>query len=394
MNLFDPDERTDMRYRRHSEPEFAYLNQSARPGVIALRSLLEEWYARFPADAQADVRARFRSNNDYSHASAFFELYLHELLTKLGYAMMAHPPLRDLTTHPDFLVRRNDGCEFYMEATLAGIPNKMQQGAQARVDQVYDVLDRMDSPDFFIHVDLSGAPATPPPASRLRRDVERWLRTLDVEAIATAGAAGDFDSAPRFSWTHEGWEIELMPIAKSPAARGKAGIRPLGMFSPEAQWLQTDADLKAALEAKAKKYGLLEVPFILAVNYVGLHCDACDILNCLIGQESTVVSFDHDNNLVTQHAQRKRNGFWIGPSGPRNQGVSGVLVFPGLNEWNMGVLTPELYHNPWTTRSLSPDCWALAQRVPNTSTGRFECRAAKGAAEVLGLPDPWPPSWD
>ena len=394
MNLFDAGERTDTRYKRHSEPEFAYLNQSARPSVIALRSLLEEWYDRVPAVAQPDLRSRFRSNDDYSHASAFFELYLHELLRKLGYTLTVHPPVQGSGTHPDFLVSRNDGCEFYMEATLAGIPSKAEQGAQARIDQVYDVLDRMDSPDFFIRVALSGSPATPPPGSRLRGDVERWLRTVDLEAIASAGAAGDFHSLPRYSWNHEGWEIELMPIAKSPAARGKPGVRPLGMFSPEAQWLQTDADLKDALEAKAKKYGVLEVPFIIAVNFVGLHCDECDILNCLVGQESTVVSLDQNNNVVEERAERKRNGFWFGPSGPRNQGVSGVLVFPGLNEWNMAVLDPKLYHNPWATRPLSPDCWALSQRIPNTSVGRFENRPGRTAGEVLGLPDPWPPSWD
>ena len=264
----------------------------------------------------------------------------------------------------NFLRAAPTDANCYVEATLAGIPKKAEQGAGSRVAQVYDVLNRMDSPDFFLHVEVNGAPSTPPPAARLRTEVEKWLRKLNVEEVSRAGQAGEFDTMPEFRWDHAGWEVVLMPIAKSPAARGKPGIRPIGVILPEAQWLQTDVDLKNTLEAKAKKYGSLQLPLVVAVNVLGLHCDEYDILNALFGQEGITVSLRQDGSVASEHAERKRNGFWIGPQGWRNQIVSASLIVAGLNEWNMGSLTPQLFHNPWATHPLNMACWALPQNVP------------------------------
>ncbi|MGH9633646.1 MAG: hypothetical protein ACRD72_02300 [Candidatus Angelobacter sp.] len=198
MKLFDLGVRTDTRFKGHSESEFAYLNQSARPSVLALHTLLEDWFQHFPNASQADLRSRFRSPDDNQHAGAFFELYVHELLRKLEHEITVHPGLSGVSTHPDFLVRRSDGCQFFLEATLAGIPKKPEQGASARIAQVYDVLNRLDSPDFFLHVRVNGSPSSPPPAAKLRTDVGKWLRTLDVEEVSRAGQAGDFDRVPKF----------------------------------------------------------------------------------------------------------------------------------------------------------------------------------------------------
>jgi hypothetical protein len=394
MTLFDPGNRSDTRMKGYNEPEFAYLNQSARPSVIALRALLEEWFQYFPADSQLDLCSRFRSADDNQHASAFFELYMHELLRSLGYDVVAHPILPGVSTHPDFLARHENGCQFYLEVTVAGIPSKAEQGADSRIAQVYDALNQMDSPDFFLHLSVQGAPSTPPPGARLRSDLTKWLRTLKVSEIDRAGRVGEFHAVPKYRWEHEGWEVIFMPIAKSPAARGKPGIRPIGAIVPEAQLLQTDADLKNALETKGKKYGAIDIPLVIAVNVLGIHCDETDILNAVFGQEGIIVSQRKDGTIAAEHGERKRNGFWFGPNGPRNQAVSAVLIIDGFNEWKMGTSTPELFHNPWATNPLKPDCWSLPQKIPNSATRRYDEHSGKSAREVIGIPDPWPPSWD
>jgi hypothetical protein len=98
----------------------------------------------------------------------------------------------------------------------------------------------------------------------------------------------------------------FMPIAKSPAARGKPGIRPIGAIEPEAQCLQTDADLKNALETKGKKYGAVDIPLVIAVNVLGIHCDETDILNAVFGQEGMVVSQRKDGTIAAEHGERKK----------------------------------------------------------------------------------------
>jgi hypothetical protein len=394
MMLFDDGTRNEMRFKGYSEPDFAYLNLSGRPSVCALRPMLEEWFQHFPSSARADMRSRFRSASNSQHSGAFFELYIHELLISMDCTVTVHPVLVNARTHPDFLARHASGLEFYVEATLAGIPANAVQGADARIAQVYDVLERMDSPNFFLHLDVEGMPGSPPPASKLRHEVQQWLTTLDPDEIALKMQIDGFECIPKFEWEHAGWKIVIMPIAKSVHARGKPGIRPIGALSPEAQWLQTDQDLKAALEAKADKYGEMEIPLLIAVNLLSVHCDEVDLLNALFGQESVVLSFDPNGKVVEQKQKRKRNGFWVGPKGVRNQSVSGVLTVSNLNEWSMGVLTPELFHNPWATRVFNSDWWPMSQRIPNSSTGHYSKSEGKTAAEVLRIPKPWPPSWD
>ena len=394
MTLFDIGTRTEMRLAGYSEPEFAYLNQSARPSFCELRDILEGWFKHFPRNSQADLRSRFRHSSSNQHFGAFFELYVHELLTRSDYTVIAHPVLPDVTTHPDFLARNTNGAEFYVEVTLAGIPAQAAQGANARIAQVYDILDRMDSPNFFLHLDVEGAPASPPPASRLRGEVQRWLATLDPDEISRKMQIDGFDSIPKFEWAHSGWEIVITPIAKIAEARGKSGIRPIGAVAPEGQWLQTDADLKAVLEGKADKYGKLDLPLMIAVNFLSVHCNDTDILSGLLGQEGVTLSLAQDDSVLQQNPTRKQNGFWIGPQGPRNRGVSGVLIVSSLNEWSMGVRTPELFHNPWAKCILNSDWWPMPQRVPDNATGYYAKRSGRTAREVLGIPNPWPPTWD
>ena len=84
MRLFDTISRHDEGLPQFAEPEFIYLNRSAKPDVSHIRELLEAWLSRYPTSVQTDLCGRFRSPDDTPHRSAFFELFLHELLLRLG----------------------------------------------------------------------------------------------------------------------------------------------------------------------------------------------------------------------------------------------------------------------------------------------------------------------
>src|SRR5690242_6834994 len=91
MPLFDQIVRAERRARRQNEGSFDYMNTSARPGVAAIRELLEVWFERLPESAKADIRARFRSRDEVQHQSAWFELFWHGLLRCSGYDVEVHP---------------------------------------------------------------------------------------------------------------------------------------------------------------------------------------------------------------------------------------------------------------------------------------------------------------
>src|SRR6266508_6440058 len=99
--LFDPTERTYTGPADEAEPHFTYWNRSARPLARHIRQELELWYAHYP-DGTNDLRSRFRSADDVQHQAAFFELFLHELLLRLGCTVEIHPAVPGTSKRPEF----------------------------------------------------------------------------------------------------------------------------------------------------------------------------------------------------------------------------------------------------------------------------------------------------
>jgi hypothetical protein len=112
-------------------------------------------------------------------------------------------------------------------------------------------------------------------------------------------------------------------------------------------------------------------------------------MNALYGDESILVTQAADGELTERH-QRKLNGAWFGPQGPRNSTVSGALIFECLSPWSMGAVTPELFDNPWAQRPIPVSSWPLHYCVLDLAAKRVRHEHGKTAREVLDLPTRWP----
>ncbi len=387
MHLFDPGPRTQFDFKQESESTFEYLNRSARPTVVVFRKMIEGWFDRFRAGGKEDLRKRFRSPKESNHTGAFFEIYLHELCSRLGFELDPHPEILGCSTHPDFVVKNRGANQFYLEAIIAGLPSQQEEGADARMGIVYDAINTIESPNFFLRLEIRGAPASAPPTQKLRHDLTAWLASLNPDDVLHLSSA-DLRT-PRFIWQHEGWNLLFTPIPKSARLRGRPGVRPIGVRVPQGGWMNTHGEIRKAIEGKAKKYGELQLPFVVSVNVVGDHCDNIDILNALYGDESILVTQAIDGRL-TERPSRKLNGAWLGRHGPRNLGVSAVLVFAGLSPWTMGVTTPELFHNPWARYPFPVSSWPLPYCFADLAEGRVRHEPGRVAREVLDLPCQWP----
>ncbi|MFD8560550.1 hypothetical protein ACFV1N_25030 [Streptosporangium canum] len=102
MNIFSAVERTDPSPAGHGDSHSQFIDRVAGPFWDQVRDLIEDWFSQLCSDAQADVRGRLRSRNDRQSKGAFFELYLHECLLRMGYTVTCHPEI-DGTSH------RSDG---------------------------------------------------------------------------------------------------------------------------------------------------------------------------------------------------------------------------------------------------------------------------------------------
>lgn len=102
--LFDEIERAETRVKRENESTFSYLNLSARAPMTAARQVFEVWFADYPDSGKSDLRARFRSPIDSQFKSAFWELYLHELFSRLGFRLEPHPDVDASSNHPSVML--------------------------------------------------------------------------------------------------------------------------------------------------------------------------------------------------------------------------------------------------------------------------------------------------
>src|ERR1700733_2887021 len=92
MPLFEPSTTpAGQRPKRYGESIYAYYCDSERPGVVAIRGLLEAWFLEVPLDEQLDLQQRFRSPIERHYRSAMFELFLHHFLLRCGFQVEFHP---------------------------------------------------------------------------------------------------------------------------------------------------------------------------------------------------------------------------------------------------------------------------------------------------------------
>lgn len=330
------------RAKRYGEPIYRYYRDSERARIAAIRALLEEWFLEVPEDERLDLQQRFRSPIERQHRSAVFELFLHHFLLRCGFQLEFHPDIPEVTTHPDFLVSRNEQALFYLEAIALG--NSAGEEAEAnRMNQVYDALNNLVSPDFYLGLRVDGAPDTPPAGARLRGELARWLATLDHEAIRRCYLEERYEDVPIYEWSHDGWSVVFDPIPKGDKARENPSVRPIGMTMPaRAKRLMLGESLRDGVATK-DRYGRLSLPLVIAIQVIEeFRIAKIDVMNGLFGQEAIAV--DAQGNT---RPGRVPNGAWISPRGPIHESISAVMAWSTLEPWNFTSIETIVVHNPY-----------------------------------------------
>lgn len=114
-SLFDHFVRTDASPSAESEDYFTFLNRVDTPFWAEVRRVLDVWFSRYPGERAPALRREFRSRRGRQQRGAFWELYLHELFLQLGYSVVVHPGLADITSH-------NTGVEGGRSGVFKAVP--------------------------------------------------------------------------------------------------------------------------------------------------------------------------------------------------------------------------------------------------------------------------------
>ena len=212
MNLFDDIDREPATSMSNLYSAFVALNKDGSPGAQDLRDRLESWFRKFPSDGQKDLRMRFRSRLHDAHDGAFFELFLHELMIKLGFKLEVHPTLPNSTDHPDFLVSDGSRC-CYLEAATTGRrfgPFTLTNAEQ----EVKEELEKLTSSDFNISIEITGELSQPIKKAPLQSKFkELLLQGHDPDEVKATMDAFGSDAAPSAQYAIRSRWLEYTGLA-------------------------------------------------------------------------------------------------------------------------------------------------------------------------------------
>ncbi len=370
--------------KAEDESGYTYLNRSARPEAEWLRNLLEGWFQSLPEDVRKDLGQRFRSTDDRQHLGAFFELYCHALLLAQGFTVECHPAVDpQRSSRPDFKAwKEKEGvAPFIMECTLSAEP-KYAHSKQARLNQLLAYLNRsLQSPHFFVFVNVRRVGAASAPGRDIRCKLERWMQTLDPDSVALRSLGRALEGLPRYSWQDGDWHLEFDLIPKKPEARGMDSLRPIGGLA-QLELRDPRQSLLNALKIKSSKYGSCPYPYVVSVALTDLFVDENDEKEALFGSSDAV----HYVSARRRGGSGDSDGFWKGPDGSRNQMVSAALVCRGVHPWMIESTTGVLWHNPWAARALDFSTWRGPQRIFNTETKEMVPVHGAEFSVLLGIP--------
>jgi hypothetical protein len=385
MHVFDDGPKELRGASNYVVSHFEYLNSSARVEAAKVRAVVERMFGRYPVQMQEALRRRLRSVDNNTHIGAFFELALHDLLLCSGCRVLAvEPDLEDTPRSPDFLARTPQGQRFYLEATLATGRSRSEEGADRRLKEAFQAIDSVHSPDFFLELHIAGMPAAPVSGGRLRHALEQWLRSLDYQQVRRSW--DESEERPVFRYEQHGVRFQILPIPRGGSRGTMQRSRAIGVQMPAALWVQPQEAIRNALLAKVSRYGQLDAPYLIAINAMDDHADEESVVDAAFGTPG--VSVRHTPSGFEERGARDGDGVWLGPRGPVNTRVSGILSTERLTPWTLAQCRARLVLNPWSRYPL------LDPPLPidRLSVRGEHLRSTRGLSvrKLFDLPEGWP----
>ena len=145
------------------------------------------------------------------------------------------------------------------------------------------------------------------------------------------------------------------------------------------------------IHAKAKHYGELDRPFILALLSSKFTTREHDVGESLYG--SRFDGIERPLRQLRPDAQERNGqttGIWLANIGPAHPRVSAILVANQLEPWTVAREELTLWHHPWARHPLPAALPFRTVRLDPT-TNQFRTDAAQVQPwRLFGLPEAWP----
>jgi hypothetical protein len=240
----------------------------------------------------------------------------------------------------------------------------------------------------MIGITVHEAPHNTPSAHRAKSFIQNKLQHIDYETLRHGIEEHGNAARPKWTYNHDGLMMTIFPLPLSPEKVGTNKNGVIGMRMAPPVWTGMDRRTRRGLIDKAKRYGYLGAPFIVAINATKFGFEFDDFINALFGD--IVVSFpasgEFDDSQI--RLNRKANGVWISKKGPRYTRLSGVLAFMNLYHTNISSAKVLFFKNPWAEFP-APSVMNSFDTVV-LETGGLNTIKGKTLGEILELPSGWP----
>ncbi|MCE9508321.1 MAG: hypothetical protein K8R48_08445 [Alphaproteobacteria bacterium] len=372
-------------YRPQSMPEVEYIRRSTREPSKRIRTLLEDWFSRYPENDKNRLRGDLLSSRYFQHSSAYFELFLHELLLRDGWIIQIHPQIAGTTRVPDFLCER-EGASIYVEAKLSMGWSTEESMAIVRLETVLETINRrVKSNRYYLGVSTEGLPTTDVSGRSLCERLQSWLNGLNHAAGLENISRG---RSEEISFSEAGCRFTFHAYPHPRAEQEHERIIGSTTYGHEGGFIESHTDVRKAVENKANAYGDLDIPYVVAINVHDVFFDiGDDTLSALYGMECVRERL-HDDGTVTVTNERVLDGVFGHPDRPRKKNVSGVLVFNNVTAEaianRQGLYVPNLFANRPANQ--------IFKSLPTVryENDMFVPVAGQSLTEILGLPAHWP----
>lgn len=319
------------------------MNRCGAKFFDPVRDLLGMWFSRFPVEHRPGLLGNLTDGNDHNFESAFWEMYLYQLVTANGARVVIHPDVRGTPHHPDFLV--HDVVPYYLEAVAVGVNNETVK-RDSRLAVVEAVIDQARTSGISLSFNWYIIGPAPIKAKKLRNELLRFVSTLDAVVLEADFRSGGFRCQQPYQFDEDGWELEFTPFPTGGADTSLVSIRGAG----RAGGVDNESGLRRVLDTKANRYGTdLDHPLVTAVlSNTEVPTKLFEIRNVLYGEQhvSPLNVVRHKDLFDDGHWRTRRRG-WRRSHNPH------VVTSCGLDFYKLATVAPRF----WST--IQPDAYRL-----------------------------------
>lgn len=306
--LFDEKIRTETRAAFGNENSFDYFNNTGRSDVGPIRELIENLYSIYPDSEKFEIKQRLKSD----FQPAFYELVMHAYFKNQGFDLTIHPELPDTRKRPDFLASKNSES-LYVEIKEMRMSSDAEHLQAKQRNTLIDSLNLVDCTNFLLLIQkIEFRNGLQPSGKKIISHFNEILSKIEPEPYRILLETDGFSNMPYINYQDETVYISLKLIPKASHLRGNIG-RAIGSYGAYTKIGGDESAIKDALLQKSKRYGNLDKPFVICLNYPSSFLDEEDVKLALFGRDEKI-------------AYNEFECFFGTPNNPKNTRVSAVLI--------------------------------------------------------------------